>query len=280
MKKIRKLRVLLFSAAAFVSILLSSVPAGARVVRSRITRGYSTNSKYSSSPESLRIAFIGLCIVFIAFLALMGYKMVRWFVDRPGMGGNVKNYGKKYSYKIKAPKDISEKAAKKIQKNDPNFSVTKFLLFSENTAKKLVMASSRRDTEFLREIENPMLFEKHNNLLREGNVLSSENDIKSLSANIITITEYHKNKNTEIITVYLKCSVARTSIQTKMDTPCDIVLSFKRTCGTKSSEFDDGICKSCGSDVPADLARCPICSGIAKFNTNGWELIDFDDLTY
>lgn len=280
MKKIRKLRVLLFSAAVFVSILLNSVPASARVVRSRITKGYSTNPKYKSSPESLRIAFIGLCIVFIIFLILMGYKTVRWIMDRSSVGSNNKKYGKKYAYKLKAPKDISEKAAKKIQKNDPAFSVTEFLLFAENTTKRIVMASSRHDTEFLKETECSTLFEKHHRLLREGNILSAQDDIKSISANIMTITEYYTHNKTEEITVYLKCSVSRNSVQTKLDTPCDIVLTFKRKIGTKSSSFTDGICASCGADISPDLPRCPQCGGIAKFNTNGWELSDFDDLTY
>ncbi len=279
MKKIRRARVFLFLAAAFISGCLCSLTANAAVKSKNkiVVQEYSTAQKNAGE---LRIGILVSIFLIALILGFLGFWITRWLINRKTLGESNKKYGKKYSYKFKAPKDISEAASGKIKKSDPAFDISKFLLFTENTAKRLVTASSSRDIDFLRENENTVLFGKHRELLREGNILSAQDDIKSLSADMIKITEYHTGNNTETITAYLKCSVSRSSCKTERGTPCDILLSFKRPRGTKSTDFSDGICTSCGADVPPSLPRCPKCNSIAKFNTNGWQLIDFDDLTY
>ena len=279
MKKIRKLKVLLFSAVIFVSMFLGSTPAFARI-RHRIT--HSTKSKSSSSksytltPEQTTwfiIFFISFFILIIVLAVIAG-------IAESKKKKNLKNSTSSESYyeDTNSPKDVSEEISAQIQKNDACFNTAQFLIYAGNTAKKIVMASCRGDMDVLKALETEELFNKHSALINQKIPVTSRYDIEDFSADIIKLTEYTADNTSETISVYMNCTIFRNSYDTKITNPCNLLLTFKRPINTVSFDFGNGICPSCNAEVPPENSRCTLCGCILNFNTNGWELIDFDEL--
>ena len=114
MKKIRRARVFLFLAAAFISGCLCSLTANAAVKSKNkiVVQEYSTAQKNAGE---LRIGILVSIFLIALILGFLGFWITRWLINRKTLGESNKKYGKKYSYKFKAPKDISEAASGKIK---------------------------------------------------------------------------------------------------------------------------------------------------------------------
>lgn len=285
MKKVRKLRVFLFSAVIFVSMFLCSSPVFARIRHSiRIRSSKSKSSSKSSiklTPEQAKWAGIIVIIFFavlftLAIIASIASSKAKKKQNSQGRSTSSTNY----KTNPNQPQDVSDEISAEIQKNDPYFNTAQFLMYAENTAVKIVMASCKDDMDVLKALESEELFSRHSALIHQKIPVTSQYDISDFSADIIKLTEYTADDTYEKISAYLQCTVFRNAYNTAINSPCNLLLTFRRPINTVSSDFGNGICPSCGTEISPKIARCTLCGSILNFNTNSWELIDFQELPY
>ena len=285
MKKVRKLRVLLFSAVIFISMFLCSSPVFARIrhhIKIRSSKSKSSKSSVKLTPEQgtwVVIAFIGFFVVLFTLAIIASISSAK---AKKKKNSNSSSTSSSSSYKanLNQPQDVSDEISAEIQKNDPYFNTAQFLMYAGNIATKIVMASCKDDTDVLKALESEELFNRHSALIHQKIPVTSQYDISDFSADIIKLTEYTADDTYEKISAYLQCTVFRNAYNAAINSPCNLLLTFRRPLNTVSSDFGNGICPSCGTEISPKIARCTLCGSILNFNTNGWELIDFQELPY
>ena len=273
MKKIRKLKAILFLAVIAFSVFLYSTPVFAKL---RFHRSFSRRSskKGNMNPEQLKWFALIFCTIFLIVIVLIIISSIK------SSKNSAKTKKSSGSYTNSAePKDVSEEIAAEIKNRDLYFDTSQFLIYAENTAKRIVMASRMNDTDVLRSLESAELYEKHLSDMKSGKLKTAMSDIENFSADIIKLTEYDSDGEYEKISAYMKCTIFRNAYNTLINTPCNILLTFKRPLNTVSSYFGGGVCPSCRTESSPEESRCSLCGSILNFNTNGWELIGFEEIS-
>lgn len=239
---------------------------------------------FSSLPWPLKVIIILGIIAFIIFTK--NTKKGKEF-------GSTLNSLKSSSNVGYAVQDNTTKIESAIRKNDANFSVGKFLGWSEEVFMTIQQAWTTRDWEKIRPFEKEELYRKHQLQLQEYINSGTINIVERINVNQTYLYKYVRDNEYEYLTVYLQArmndyivdentkQVVRGSRDKEYHNK--YLLTFTRKTGVltdaATSNMSTHKCPHCAAPLAITSAgKCEYCDTIVTTGEHDWVLSDLDSI--
>lgn len=192
-----------------------------------------------------------------------------------------------------AVQDNTAKIEASIRKYDGNFSVGKFLGWSEEVFMTVQQAWTTRDWEKIRPFEKEELYRKHQLQLQDYINSGTINIVERVNVNQTYLYKYVRDNEYEYLTVYLQArlndyivdentkQVVRGSREKEYHNK--YLLTFMRKTGVltdaATSNMSTHQCPHCGAPLTITSAgKCEYCDTIVTTGEHDWVLSDLDSI--
>lgn len=192
-----------------------------------------------------------------------------------------------------AVQDNTTKIESAIRKNDVNFSVGKFLGWSEEVFMTIQQAWTTRDWDKIRPFEKEELYRKHQLQLQEYINSGTINIVERVNVNQTYLYKYVRDNEYEYLTVYLQArmndyivdentkQVVRGNREKEYHNK--YLLTFMRKTGVltdaATSNMSTHQCPHCGAPLAITSAgKCEYCDTIVTTGEHDWVLSDLDSV--